>query len=411
MANRSPSAATTAQPFELPSFPDALRPVSELLADRGHSAFWVGPSLLQLIDGGRPNAYSLTTDASQQQLTSLFPSAVPIADACGTVTIPNPAGPIDATPYQRGRAICDELAHFDFTIHAIAYDAREGSLLDPFEGLGDLAAGRLHAVRSAHDRLIEDPIRGLHAIRLVATHGLKLDPALERAIGEIPPLLTAIPRIRVREQLVATILAPGVAQAWALLEKSGISDSLAPDARAGAGTLIEQMPFELALRLCAWLVGARSRRALQRLRFSRSIVDRVERLLQLHPIETRVASGRKPAVARLARREAPRDLRALVALRRVELRATGHNDSDASNSLDRFEQALASLDAQNAMEHTTRLAIDGGQIMSELRCGPGPIIGRAVAYLSEQIAEHPAHNEPDKLRALLRDWLAAGPKS
>jgi tRNA nucleotidyltransferase/poly(A) polymerase len=400
-----------AQPFELSAFPNALRPVSDLLADHGQAAYWVGPSLLQMIEGSRPNAYSLATSASQQQLTSWFPSAVPLADAYGSVMIPSAAGPIDAFPFRHGREIEVELSHIDFTIHALAYDARESTLLDPFEGLVDLSAGRLRAVRSAIDRLAEDPLRGLRAIRLVATRGLKLEPTLELALADVCLPLEAIPRIRVREELTATILAPGVAQAWPLLERSGISSQLAPNARVGAGTLIEVLPCDLALRLGAWLSGARSRRALQRLRFSRMIVDRVEHLLQLHPIETHVDTSKLPAVARLTRRESTRDLNALIALRRAELRLEGSKDGDALASLDSLEHGLSELRAQRSIKPHSRLAINGEEIMSELNCPPGPRIGRAVAYLSEQITENPEHNEPEKLRALLRGWLAGEPAS
>ncbi len=407
MVDPFPPETAAARSFELSAFPNALRPIADLLTDLGHSAYWVGPSLLRMLEGSCPGSYSLLTDASQQQLTSLFPSAVPLAVSGGTVMIPSPAGPIDATPYQRGRGIHAELSHVDFTIHAIAYDSRESTLLDPFDGLADWEAGRLRAVRCAGDRLAEDPLRGLRAIRLVATRGLKLDPALEVALAEISPLLEAIPRIRVREELIATILAPGVRQAWSVLEQSGISNSLAPDARVDAGALIEQLPCELALRLCAWLSGARSRRALQRLRFSRTLIDRVEHLLQLHPIETRVDPSKLPVIARLARRESPRDLKALVALRRAELRLAGHAAAGALNLLDSLEQRLSELRTQGSTEPRVRLAIDGEQIMSELRCGPGPRVGRAVAYLSEQIAANPEHNEPGKLRQLLQGWLMA----
>ena len=55
-----------------------------------------------------------------------------------------------------------------------------------------------------------------------------------------------------------------------VLERSGISESLATNARTNAGALIEQLPCDLELRLAAWLHGARSRRALQRLRFTAS---------------------------------------------------------------------------------------------------------------------------------------------
>lgn len=410
MADRSTPDAAVAQTIELSAFPSALRPISDLLADLGHTAYWVGGSLLQLIEGRRANSYSLATDASQQQLTALFSRAIPLAGPRGTVMIPSPAGPIDATPYRNDRQILDELSHFDFTIHAIAYDARQSTLLDPFDGLADLASGNLRAVRSATERLAEDPLRALRAIRLVATRGLKLDPALELALTGMGSQLKALPRIRIREELIATILAPGVSQAWPLLERSGIAASLAPDARTGAGALIEGLPCELEIRLSAWLLGARSRRALQRLRFSRLTVDRVEHLLRLHPIETQVDPSRLPAVARLARRESVRDLNALIALRRIELRLEGRGPGDAQNSLDSLEQALSELRTQRSREPRSQLAINGEQIMSELGCGPGPRIGRALDYLSKNIAANPAHNQPDKLRELLHEWLAGEPK-
>ncbi len=392
-------------------FPGALLPISEALTEIGHTAYWVGPSLIRLIEGERPVSFALLTDATQAQLTALFASAVPIADSRGTVMIPSPAGPVDATPLRPNGSILDELSHFDFTIHAIAYDAREDALLDPFDGLADLAAGRLRAVRSAADRLSEDPLRGLRAIRLVATRGLKLDPELEFALADTPSGLESIPRIRVREELVATIMAPGVGQAWPLFERAGIAGRLAPNVRTNAGLLIELLPCELALRLSAWLIGARARRALQRLRFSRPIVDRVENLLQLHPIEMRAEPQKPAAVARLARRESARDLNAAVVLRRTELRVEGQGSGDAVDKLERLARALTELREENSRAPRTRLALNGQQVMDQLGCGPGPNVGRALGYLTEHVATHPTHNEPDKLVELLQGWMAAKPEA
>ena len=73
--------------------------------------------------------------------------------------IPTPSGPVDVTAIPSGRSLEEDLAHRDFTVNAIAFDPLGGELLDPFGGRGDLARGRLRAVRSARDRFREDPLR------------------------------------------------------------------------------------------------------------------------------------------------------------------------------------------------------------------------------------------------------------
>jgi hypothetical protein len=47
------------------------------------------------------------------------------------------------------------------------------------------------------------------------------------------------------------------------------------------------------------------------------------------------------------------------------------------------------------------LAIDGAAVMEILGRGPGPAVGRALAWLTERVVEDPSLNTPDRLRALL----------
>ena len=57
------------------------------------------------------------------------------------------------------------------------------------------------------------------------------------------------------------------------------------------------------------------------MRFPRRTTQRVERLLRFHPIEGQVGSLRPGDVRRLLRRAGERNVPALVALRRAEIRA------------------------------------------------------------------------------------------
>lgn len=393
------------QPCELPQLPAPVRAVCEDLNRAGHAALVVAAPLRALLSEQRPQVFDVATDAAPEEVLALFARAIAVDVANGTVTIPTCAGPVDVTPFRAGDRIEDDLAHRDFTIHAMAYDPRRRKLLDPYAGRGDLEHGCLRAVRSARDRIAEDPLRALRAVRLGATLGLKLDPELEAALPIARAPLKRVAREPVRREVVAIVLAPGVASAFEQLERAGIARDLAPKVAPGAGARIEALRCDLELRLAGWLRGASPRRVLQRLRFSRPLVDRVEQLLRLHPIDAQLEPTRLATVARMARRVNARDTDALLALARAEARAEPLGTGAKLAQLDAIEAALERVRAQESRAaRRGRLALSGDEVMALLECEPGPQVGRALDYLTKSIEKDPASNTPDSLAELLRTW-------
>jgi tRNA nucleotidyltransferase/poly(A) polymerase len=98
--------------------------------------------------------------------------------------------------------ILDDLARRDFTVNAIARD-RDGNYIDPHNGRADLAEGILRAVGNPEDRLREDALRALRAIRFSITKDLTPDSALDEALRSdwLPPLLASVSAERRREEL------------------------------------------------------------------------------------------------------------------------------------------------------------------------------------------------------------------
>lgn len=95
-----------------------------------------------------------------------------------------------------------DLSRRDFTVNAIAKDI-DGSFIDPFNGQKDLENGILKCVGNAHDRLEEDALRALRAIRFTITKGFEMDDELRSALQSkwLPPLLEKISIERVRQEL------------------------------------------------------------------------------------------------------------------------------------------------------------------------------------------------------------------
>ncbi|WIA98632.1 HD domain-containing protein [Curtobacterium sp. MCBA15_012] len=67
----------------------------------------------------------------------------------------------------------DASARRDFTVDAVAWDPHEDVLLDAHGGLEDVRSGVL---RHTSDRFVEDPLRVLRAVQLVARYGFVVHP-------------------------------------------------------------------------------------------------------------------------------------------------------------------------------------------------------------------------------------------
>jgi tRNA nucleotidyltransferase (CCA-adding enzyme) len=388
-----------------PCVPSAVVQVGRKMIEAGHASFLVGPGLRELLTGILPSHFELSTDAPLGEILELFPNGVLIGKRPDTVMVPSQAGPVDVTPFRAGARIENDLARRDFTINAIAYDIADQKWVDPHGGRADLETGLIRAVGRARDRIDEDPIRALRGVRLAATRGWELDQEVETALESAQTALTKIPREPVRRELVAILLSVGVGRALEQLDRSRITSQLAPGATLGSGAVVARLPRDLELRLAGWLRGANVRATLQRLRFTRSTIDRVELLLRYHA-DDQTNTMRPAATARFARRVGVHNLAALIALREAEIETDGDAPAAARNALQGLRTSLASLrDSERTASGRSQLAISGADVMACLNCQPGPHIGRAIDYLAEHIRVNPTLNSPDALRDLLRNWI------
>lgn len=387
------------------AIPPPVVRVLETLDAGGHEAFLVGPCVRSLLAGDDVRDFEVVTSAAGDAVLAHFPNAVPLDAARGRAMVPTGAGPVDVVPYTRGGAIDGELAHRAFTLHAVAISAA-GEIVDPFEGRADAGKALLRGVGPPAERLAEDPLRALRALRLVATEDLEIAPDLADAIPAVAAEITRVPAARVREELVPLLLGVCASRGLALLRASGLEAVLAPGVREDAARVVGALPADLELRLAAWLRGARAVSALRRLRFPRPRVLAVERLLQLHPVDAGGRSQPEPRTRRLARRD-PARLQGLLALREAEIAANDEGPA-ARERLTRLREALLHASREPSRPQPD-LALDGAAVMETLGCGPGPHVGRALRHLSGVVAADPACNEPEALREKLRAWWNASP--
>jgi tRNA nucleotidyltransferase (CCA-adding enzyme) len=79
--------------------------------------------------------------------------------------------------------IFDDLARRDFTMNAIARNIVTGEIIDPFSGQRDISHGIIRCVGEASERMMDDSLRLLRAIRFSITKNMIIEAEISRMFG------------------------------------------------------------------------------------------------------------------------------------------------------------------------------------------------------------------------------------
>lgn len=98
--------------------------------------------------------------------------------------------------------IKEDLARRDFTVNAIAQDIETKEYIDPFNGFDDIK-GKILRVIGSIDRLKEDPLRILRAMRFHITKHLSFEDQIDQALknSDFINTLERIPTISMRQEM------------------------------------------------------------------------------------------------------------------------------------------------------------------------------------------------------------------
>lgn len=123
----------------------------------------------------------------------------------------------------------DDLKRRDLTVNAIAYSPKRG-FVDPFKGREDIQNHMIRAVGNPTERITEDPLRIMRAVRFANVFDFKIDPALKEACTQNDKLLERISKERIRDELIKTLSSETLTSEKLLLfQETGIFKQIAPE--------------------------------------------------------------------------------------------------------------------------------------------------------------------------------------
>jgi tRNA nucleotidyltransferase (CCA-adding enzyme) len=410
--------------------------IADRLEQAGYETWCVGGAVRDALLGRPHLDWDLATAARPDDIRQVFGRGrtVPLGVEFGTVGVLDRSGRLhEVTTFRRdvrtdgrhavvefGASLDDDLARRDFTINAIAYHPRRQTLRDPFGGRADLERRVVRAVGDPRDRMREDRLRALRALRFAGRLDFSIHAATWDAIVESAGQLRRLSAERVKQELEKTmeqLRRPSAA--LTLWVESGAMGVLVPPLADVDGATIAavdcvplppegEAPRHRARRIARFAVLFSARRgsevaaALGALRFSKSDTAAISTVVERwhtagRSIERALVAGGPPDdgvvrrwVADIGRLNVPLVMRvaaALWAAQRVAER--GAPEMRAVRAL--YRRLLRSR-FRDPVE-LSDLAVDGDDLR-RVGIPPGPQLGKILHALLDRVIRDPSLNAP-----------------
>lgn len=349
-----------------------------------------------------------------------------------------------------GDLLEEDLKRRDFTWNAIVVgpilrdtghetrDTKNLELIDLFGGIKDFKSKIIRAVGDSNDRFAEDALRMLRAIRFAAKLGFIIEQQTFQGIKNNILLIKKISGERIRDELIKILASNYPADGFTLLLSSGLLEEILPELTKTYGVVQARHHKHdvwthslLSLKYCSSqdpivrfatllhdvgkpivarpgkeikvtfynheVIGASIvRNIANRLKFSKENRERLVKLVRWHQFSVDERQTDK-AFRRFIRRVGKENLQDILDLRVGD--RLGGGAQETSWRLEKFKKQLVEVQKQPFL--VTDLKINGSEVMKILKIVPGPLVGRILDQLFEEVVAGETKNTRRALLARL----------
>ncbi len=445
------------------NIPKEINKIAREIKNNGFECYIVGGCVRDLLMGKKPKDYDMATNAKPEEVLKIFKNSFSNNDF-GTVSVvinseQESIKEVQITTYRIESEyenkrhpekvsfvnnIEEDLKRRDFTINAMAVDIDDGSvvnLIDPFEGQEDLKKKIIKAVGDAEERITEDALRMMRAVRFHSQLGYKIEKKTESAIKKNSHLLKSISKERIRDELVKIILSERAAEGVEKLRELGLLEHFMPELVEGYKIsqnkhhiydcyehAIESLRyatkrnFNFSVRMAALLhdigkpqsksgsgesatfynhemIGAKiTRNILRRLKFSKNDIEKITILVRYHLFYYNTGEVTESSVRRLLRKVGRENVEDLLRVRMADRIGSGVPKAEPYRL--RHLRYIIDKVSQDPVT-SSMLMIDGSDVMKIMGTPPGPLVGFVLNILLKMVIDDPKKNKKEILEKMV----------
>jgi len=205
-----------------------------------YASYLVGGGVRDLLLGLHPKDFDVATDATPEQVRKLFGNCRLIGRRFRLAHVHFGREIIEVATFRASHdqaggegvtkdgmivrdnvygTLEDDAWRRDFTINALYYNIYDFSIIDYTGGMKDIKNKKIRIIGDANERLQEDPVRMLRAVRFAAKLNFKIEPVLSESIKANIHLLDGVPVARLFEEVLKLFLHGHALASYELLKE------------------------------------------------------------------------------------------------------------------------------------------------------------------------------------------------
>ncbi|WP_276877189.1 CCA tRNA nucleotidyltransferase [Anaerococcus hydrogenalis] len=353
------------------------------LEEEGFETYLVGGAVRDRLLGKEIHDIDLTTRARPNDIMRIFSDLklIDIGKKFGTIKVICKSKKYEITTFRAessykdkrhpekisfSNTIEEDLKRRDFTINAMAQ--RKGEIIDLFGGKKDLERKIVRAVGNPYERIEEDYLRALRAIRFATVLDFSIEDNLKAAIKNMAGHIEEISKERIRDEVDKILLAKNPSRGIRLLDELNLLAYIFPEVKKMVGfdqhsshhnldlfdhtmKVLENCPSNLITRMGALFHDTGKidtfflddngegrffghqeisekiiRKRLRVLKYPKKFIEDTSLLVQRHMDNTNTYT--KKSVRKLLRKVGEENIYDLFDLQRADVLATVHDNTD-----------------------------------------------------------------------------------
>lgn len=217
--------------------------ILERIEDNGFEAYIVGGYVRDYLLGINSSDVDICTNARVRELLDIFSDYNVSSNEYGAVKLITNDSRIDITTYRRDLKyngsrrrveieyvdnLLDDINRRDFTMNTLCMN-KEGNIIDVLNGKEDIEKKIIRCVGNIDDRLNEDPLRMLRAVRFATTLNFEIEEELYKELKRNRTLIAQLSRERIKEELNKILTSTNALRGLKMMRNLGFLDYVGID--------------------------------------------------------------------------------------------------------------------------------------------------------------------------------------